>query len=66
MWRDRWQNFSSDDSVRVIDPTALELLEHISQVEELRNLQNFREGVSRICPEYERWTERGQERAGHD
>jgi len=51
--------------VHVIDPTALELLEHASQIEELRNLQNFGEGVSRMCPEYERWTERGQERADH-
>jgi hypothetical protein len=65
MWRHWWQNFNAEDSVRVTEPIALELVEHVSQIEDLGNLQNFGEEISGIRPECERWTELGQERAEH-
>ena len=50
-----------------MDTIALELVEYASQVEELGNLQNFREDISGIHRECERWMELAQERADrHD
>ena len=53
--------------MHVIKFIALELVEHVSQIEEVGNLQNFGEEISGILPEFEKWTELGQERADqHD
>jgi hypothetical protein len=39
--------------VHIIELIALELVEHVSQIEELGNLQNFGEEISGILPECE-------------
>jgi hypothetical protein len=51
--------------VPVIEPVALELVEDVSQTEELGILQNFAEEISGIRPECERRTELVEERADH-